>query len=110
MGSVGPTHLISLLLAVAINAAICGFIASAVLRRKRRRARGLFLLGFLCGFIANPILRRRRRGLNMLGAVARCADVCPPQWRSRASCLSRRTDALDRATNALRAYRRRAHY
>ena len=77
MGSVGPTHLISLLLAVAIIAAICGFIASAVVRRNKRRARGFFLLGFLCGFIASPILRRRRRGLNVLGAVARCADVRP---------------------------------
>src|SRR5271163_4893079 len=33
MGSLGPTHLISLLLAVAIVAATCGFIASAVARR-----------------------------------------------------------------------------
>ena len=58
MGSVGPTNLIALLLAVAIISATCGFVASAVARRNRRRARGFFLLGFLCGFIANPILRR----------------------------------------------------
>ena len=77
MGSLGPTYLISLLLAVAIVSATCGFIASAVARRSRRRARGFFLLGFFCGFIAGPILRRRRRGLNALGAVARCADVRP---------------------------------
>ena len=77
MGSVGPTHLVFLLLAVAIIAATCGFVASTVARRNKRRARGFFLLGFLCGFMASPILRRRRRGLNALGAVARLADVRP---------------------------------
>ncbi len=75
MGLLGPTHLISLLLAVAIIAATCGFIASAVVRRNKRRAHSLFLLGFVCGLIAGPILRRRRRGLNALATVARCADV-----------------------------------
>ena len=75
MGSLGPTHLISLLLAVAIIAATCGFIASAVARRNKRRARGFFVLGFFCGLIAGPILRRRRRGLNALGAVARRIDL-----------------------------------
>ena len=84
MGSLGPTHLISLLLAVAIIAATCGFIASAVARRNKRRARGFFLLGFFCGFIAGPILRRRRRDLNALGAVGRCADARPlTAWMRR---------------------------
>ena len=78
MGSLGPTHLIALLLAVAIIAAICGLIASAVVRRNKRRARGFFLLGFFCGLLAGAILRGRRRGLNALGALARCADVRPP--------------------------------
>jgi uncharacterized membrane protein YeaQ/YmgE (transglycosylase-associated protein family) len=78
MGSLAPTHLISLLVAVAIIAATCGFIASAVVRRNKRRARGFFLLGFFCGLMAGAILRGRRRGLNALGAVARCADVRPP--------------------------------
>ena len=77
MGSLGPTHLISLLLAVAIIAATCGFIASAVVRRNKRRARGFFVLGFFCGLMAGAILPGRRRGLNALGAVARCADVRP---------------------------------
>ena len=67
MGSCGPTQLISLLLAVTIIAAICGFIASAVARRNKRRARGFFLLGFFCGFMAGAILRGRRRALNALG-------------------------------------------
>jgi uncharacterized membrane protein YeaQ/YmgE (transglycosylase-associated protein family) len=75
MGSLGPAHLISLLLAVALIAAACGFIASAVVRRNKRRVHSLFLLGFVCGLIAGPILRRRRRGLNALGAVTRCTDV-----------------------------------
>jgi uncharacterized membrane protein YeaQ/YmgE (transglycosylase-associated protein family) len=81
MGSLGPTQLISLLLAVAIVAAICGFIASAVARRNKRRARGFFLLGFFCGWMAGAILRGRRRGLNALAAVARCADVRPRRAR-----------------------------
>ena len=62
MGSLGPTHLIALLLAVAIIAAIRGFIASAVAQRNKRRARGFFLLGFFCGLMAGAILRGRRRG------------------------------------------------
>ncbi len=68
MGSLGPTHLISLLLAVAIIAATCGFIASAVVRRNKRRARGFFLLGFFCGLMAGAILPGRRRGLHGLGS------------------------------------------
>jgi|SRR5271157_1814813 len=87
MGLLGPTHLIALLLAVAIIAAICGFIASAVARRNRRRARGFFLLGFFCGLMTGAILRGRRRGLNALGAVARCADVCP--WRAGIAGIGR---------------------
>jgi uncharacterized membrane protein YeaQ/YmgE (transglycosylase-associated protein family) len=74
MGSLGPTHLISLLLAVAIIGATCGFIASAVARRNKRRARGFFVLGFFCGLIAGPILRRRSRGLNALRRLARRTD------------------------------------
>ncbi len=53
----------------------CGFIASAVARRNKRRVRGFFLPGFFCGFMAGTTLRKRRRGLNALGIVARCADV-----------------------------------
>jgi hypothetical protein len=75
MGSLGPTHLISLLLAVTIIATTCACIASVVARRNKGRARGFFVLGFVCGLIACPILRRRRRGLNALGAVARWTEV-----------------------------------
>ena len=69
MGSLGPTHLISLLLAVAIVSATCGFVAAAVSRRNKRRARGYFFLGFFCGFVAGLVLRRSRRSLNALRAV-----------------------------------------
>ena len=69
MGSFGPTHLTMLLVAV-ILATVCGFVGSAVARRRKRRARGYFLLGFSCGFIAGLILHRRRRILNDLAAVA----------------------------------------
>ena len=77
MGSIGPTYLTALLLAIAFISATCGFVASALARRNKRRARGFFLLGFVCGFIANPIMRRRRRGLNVFGSVARLIDVRP---------------------------------
>jgi hypothetical protein len=62
MGSLGPTDLIALLVAVATSAAICGFVASAASRRNKRRARGFFLLGFFCGLMTSAILRGRRRG------------------------------------------------
>ena len=56
MGSLGTTHLISLLLAVASIAATCGFIASAVARRRKRRARVFFIVGFFCGLMTGTIL------------------------------------------------------
>lgn len=77
MGSLGPTHLIFLLLAVATVAAVCGFIASTVVRRNKRRARGYLLVGFCCGLLAGGILRRRRRGLKGLGAIMRWGEFRP---------------------------------
>ena len=77
MGSLGPTHLIALLLAVATMAAMGGYVASAVARRNRRRARGPFLLGFFCGLTASAMLRGRRHALNALGALAGRTDVRP---------------------------------
>ena len=79
MGSLGPTHLISLLLVVAIIAATGGLFASAVARRNQRRARGFFVLGFFCGFMLCAILRGRRRGLKALGTIGRWAHVSPPR-------------------------------
>src|SRR3954462_5075973 len=69
MGSLGPTHL-TLLLGAVILATAVGLVGSAVARRRKRRARRYFLLGFTCGFIAGVILQRRRRVLNGLQAVA----------------------------------------
>jgi uncharacterized membrane protein YeaQ/YmgE (transglycosylase-associated protein family) len=79
MGSLGTTHLglISVLLAVAIISALCGFIASTVARRNKRRARGFFVAGFFCGLLAGRLLLSRRHGLNMLGAVARTLSFSP---------------------------------
>jgi len=62
MGSLGPTQLIALLLAVAIIGSITGFIASAAMQKKRH-ARRFLALGFFCGLLAGAILRSRRRGL-----------------------------------------------
>lgn len=77
MGPLGPTHLILLLLAVAAVTGTAGFIASAVIRRNKRRARAIFLLGFASGLMAGAILRGRRRGLRTLGAVVRFSHVRP---------------------------------
>ena len=88
MGSLEPTHLIALLVVVAIIAAICGFIASAVARRNKRRARGFFHLGFFCGLMAGAILRGRRRGTGHFAARALTfaashvqLGMWPPPWR-----------------------------
>jgi uncharacterized membrane protein YfcA len=70
MGWLGPAYLPALLLAVAIVSAACGFIGSAVARRNKRRARRVFLLGFVCGYVAGPVLRKRRRGLNAFASAA----------------------------------------
>jgi uncharacterized membrane protein YeaQ/YmgE (transglycosylase-associated protein family) len=64
-------HMRALLVAVAVIAAICGFIASAVARRNKRRARGFFLLGFFCGLMAGAILRGRRCGTGHFAARAK---------------------------------------
>lgn len=75
MGSLGPTQLIALFVALAVVAAACGYFASAVVRMNKRRARGFIILGFCCGWMAGAILGGRRRGLSALGTVARYRDV-----------------------------------
>jgi hypothetical protein len=81
MGPLGPAHLLALLLAVAIVSATCGFIGSAVSRRNKRRARRVFLLGFVCGYVAGPVLRRRRHGLNALTTAVSQAVARQPVRR-----------------------------
>ena len=66
MGSLGPTHLIALLLVVAVIASIAGFIASAATGTNMRQARRFLVLGFFCGLTAGAILQGRRRGLKSL--------------------------------------------
>ena len=66
MGSLGPIPLVALILIVAVTAAICGFIAASVVRRNKRRARGVFAVGFLCGLIVGARLRRKRRAVRAL--------------------------------------------
>lgn len=66
MGSLGTTPLIALFLVVAAVAALCGFFAAAVTRRKARRARRVFLVGVFFGFLAAEIVHGRRRGLTAL--------------------------------------------
>jgi hypothetical protein len=61
MESLGPTHLIYLLLATAVIGKMCGFAAFAVTLRNRRRARRFFLLGFACGLVTGAFLARLHR-------------------------------------------------
>ena len=51
--------------------AVCGFIASAVILRNKRRARGYFILGVLTGFLASALTHGRYRKLSAFGALAR---------------------------------------
>jgi hypothetical protein len=88
MGSLGTTQYIVLLMAVACTAALCGFVASMLVRRKKQRARRSFIVGFLFGFTAGVVVRRRWReigrlavrALNSASAPSRL-DRSPPQLR-----------------------------
>jgi hypothetical protein len=71
MGSVGPPHLIALLLVVAIIAASVGFLASTVALRNKRRSRGFFVLGVITGFTAAAITRGKYRRVSAIGQLAR---------------------------------------
>ncbi|WP_199253645.1 hypothetical protein [Mycolicibacterium mengxianglii] len=64
-------QLFLLLVAVAVVAATFGYIGSVAVRRRSRRRRGAFLLGFLCGSAVGIILPQRRRRLRLLTAVRR---------------------------------------
>jgi hypothetical protein len=70
MHAVGPVQLILLLVAVAIIAAAGGFLGSLIVQRKKRRARGYFLFGFLCGATVTTIRRMRRGGAHRFAARA----------------------------------------
>jgi hypothetical protein len=51
--------------------AVCGFIASAVILRNKRRARGYFILGVLTGLMATALTHGRYRKLSAFGALVR---------------------------------------
>lgn len=59
MGSLGPPAWIGLLIAVAIIGAVCGFVASTVMRRNKRHTRRIFVIGACCGFLAGATHARR---------------------------------------------------
>jgi hypothetical protein len=58
---------IILLVAVSGTAALCGYTASAIARRKTQRPERSFIVGLLCGFTAGVIVRRRWRDIGRLG-------------------------------------------
>lgn len=74
MWAIGPTHVIALLLVVAALASASGYLGSALARRKKRRARAYFTVGFVCGWTTGAILRGRSRGLNALAGIRRGSD------------------------------------
>ena len=71
MWAIGPTQLIALLLVVAALSSVCGYVGSAISRRKKRSARAYFTVGFFCGVTTSAVLRGRRRALHALAAVVR---------------------------------------
>ena len=69
MSAVGPLQVL-LLIAIAGVGAICGFVASVVILRNRRRARGYFILGVLTGWLAAAMSHGRRRQMSLFSAFA----------------------------------------
>jgi uncharacterized membrane protein YeaQ/YmgE (transglycosylase-associated protein family) len=69
MYSVGPLQLL-LLVAIAGAGAMCGFVASVVVLRNKRRARGFFVLGVLTGWLAAAMTHGRHRQLGLFSALA----------------------------------------
>jgi outer membrane lipoprotein SlyB len=96
MGALGLMQLFWLLLVVAIVAALGGYLGSAISRRNKRRARGIFLLGFFCGSVAGAILREKRDRTRVLAVIARHRGLRAPAaeiWRSTYRFASR-TDLM----------------
>jgi hypothetical protein len=69
MHAVGSLHLL-LLVGIAGAGALCGFVASVVVLRNKRRARGYFILGVLTGWLAAVMAHRRHRKLSLFPALA----------------------------------------
>ena len=68
MGLPGAALLMSLLLVVAVVAALCGFLAATAVHQRNRRTRRVFLVGIFCGLLAGQIVRGRRHGFKGLSA------------------------------------------
>ena len=112
MSAAGPLQLL-LLAAIAGTGAMCGFLAAAVVLRKKKRARGYFVLGVLAGVTAAVVTRGRYRKLGALNSLARgfarqLPVVAVPTARSsapirRGRSRSRRSDrpATDLVRQAL---------
>jgi hypothetical protein len=83
MGSLGPTHLVVLILVVAAVAGTAGFFAAPVIRTNRRRARGFFVLGFVCGMTTAAVRRHKRRVLRVLDSAALPIGRLPTSRRRR---------------------------
>ena len=75
MGWLDPTHLMFLLVALAIVAALSLHVASVVAQAKRRRSRRFFVVGFSAGWVAATVFsaKRRRKTLHALMHYARRA-------------------------------------
>jgi hypothetical protein len=98
MTAAGPLHV--LLLAVSAGAgALCGFLAAAVVLRKKRRARGYFVLGVLAGVTAAAVARGRYRKLYALSALARRLPVVVAAPTARSSAPRRRGQRRSRSAD-----------
>ena len=69
MGSPATTQLMLLFMAVAVVAALCGFLAAAVVHGRQRPRKRAFLVGVLCGLLAGRIVGGRRPGAKILKAI-----------------------------------------
>ncbi|KUI17384.1 hypothetical protein AU191_08720 [Mycolicibacterium acapulense] len=92
MASLGLPFLVGLLVVVAVLGALCGFAASAAMRRSKRHTRRMFLLGALCGFLAgatavgrHSVIAGTRAVLRRAGtqSLTRLGLASPPPRRRR---------------------------
>lgn len=78
MGWLEPTHLMIVLVAIAIVAAIWIHTASVIAQAKKRRARRFFVLGFSVGWTAATVFGGRRRRPKTLQALVQQAKRIRP--------------------------------
>lgn len=85
MGWLEPTHLMILLVAIAIVAAIWIHTASVIAQARKRRARRFFVLGFSAGWMAATIFGGRRRRPKTVQALIQQAKRGRPLGLARSS-------------------------